>query len=123
MPHHLHDPAMASRQKRHTRSTSKCTLSLHVPLLLVESLQQCMQCCMCIHLKPNHALRQRICCTLGTDNSDTTLSIQAVRAGDVRTFQQEMDFNMHTFCVQVCSLYMAHHAIKPFVTSYSTLHC
>ncbi|DBA71484.1 hypothetical protein WJX79_006638 [Trebouxia sp. C0005] len=26
--------------------------------------------------------------------------IQAVRAGDVRTFQQEMDSNMHTFCVQ-----------------------
>lgn len=27
--------------------------------------------------------------------------MQAIRAGDVRTFQQEMDSNMQTFCVQV----------------------
>ncbi len=35
------------------------------------------------------------------------VSIRTVRDGDVRTFQQEMDSNMHTFCVQVHILYMA----------------
>lgn len=29
--------------------------------------------------------------------------VQAVRSGDVQTFQQELDGNMHTFCVQVHS--------------------
>ena len=36
-------------------------------------------------------------------NSPLGYSLQAVRAGDVQTFQQEVDANMHTFCVQVCS--------------------
>ncbi len=88
-------------------TTTSGTLSLHFPLLLVGSVQQCMQCCMHTHLLTKPCLR--ICCTLGTDSSDTLLvSIQAVRAGDVRTFQQEMDSNMHTFCVQVHNLYIGH---------------
>jgi len=82
---------------------------MHVSLLPVESVQQCMQCCKLTHLEPNRALCRRICCTLGTDSSDTMIvSLQAVRAGDVRTFQQEMYSNMHTFCVQVHNLCTAH---------------
>ena len=96
-------------KKRLLRFTSKCTLSLNVSLLPVGSVQHCMQCCISSHLYLGTADFQHICCTMGTHSSDTMIvSIQAVRAGDVRTFQQEMDSNMHTFCVQVCNLYMAH---------------
>ncbi len=86
---------------------------MHASLLPVESAQQCMQCLHWHSPAYRHSPISRrsflpplLLRIVQTDSSDMIVS-QAARAGDVRTFQQEMDSNMHTFCGQVHSLHMA----------------